>query len=1077
MTNITFNFETQNSYPDDALVAFSTKGDIYLAPTGMMESRKDLFTNKVVTDVQDDQERKELDEEEVGHMLSSLVELDEAEREIRAMRDNIQALLPQHIRSALTDIAAQGTTKLYVDCGIDAPEIPNTPSKTYTDQSTTTDLLPSPSPASAAPAPEPQEDSLAFINPGPTSNTSSSSLADSDYWDLTSSQNLKFRTPIERWSPNPRPKAFGEFTALWEEEIPALDLSGDGEEGMLTPSVSFECGLSDCRTRHGPALKAIMARWSALERDARVGDVVEDMYGPRALEEESGPVVGSVPQSTEPIESEPQPPLLASSAAGFQLPPAPEHALTLQDWQDVDDNPYDADHESLRGPGADDVDAGEYEAEINEEVKEHLMECKNDDSIDYDEEYDEGLLVNSGLEDDDARLSTDPETDPEAEVRSSTDDIDCGADSESEVGLPLLSLDELEAMSACADSDDQGQEKDMEAFEIYEDLRQDVQGPSIVAQESVDPLEIAPPLSGCPSTLTSPTSCLSPSYGYLGSLGNLSLHLEEFLVEQLGPEGAADDVEEAPNISLLFEYLEESELDEEDIPPEPEPTIRDDQAQEQEEESKEETEKHNEAPSLSPASEAAPADDGEVLEDLSLHPESFHSKPEEAHEQIDIVRDKLLERAEVPVVEDENDDIGDDFAAASRSTPSEESKVDIDSDVPPNLPNCEANEERSPVERSGIVQGKRRELDEVTPVEREPFKVEHHATGTSSELLTTRRPMTFVDTVWSGLLTDAKPVSGSEPSEADEDFDGVPPRLPNREDDKGRSLEERTTSSAAQGKRRELDEGPTTPEREPQVKRRGIRAIFATSPELLEKRATLTPVGTSRSGSPTDANPVSGFRLKLRNTGRLLHGAFKNQPDDLSYLSSTQPRNVPSPLWGAASLAPTEFSPAPAPVPTHPAHITSWRVQYVPRHTAASTTPSDTPTPTSLKRRTAYRPHGFWQTAVPSPGPASVCTPSATPAPVLASTGPRPSPRKKLFVPAAFLQSGAQAHSTTSNSPNKKKGLPGAGVLGNAIRALRSAKDSGVKEGKSKPGGADAEVNYALLMPKASSSKLYAKKK
>ncbi|KAG5646486.1 hypothetical protein DXG03_003251 [Asterophora parasitica] len=280
--------------------------------------------NKVATAVQDVQEHEELDEEEVGHMLSSLVHLDEAEHEIRMMPENIQALLLQHIRKALMDIAAEETT-------------------TYAIHSTTAELLPSPSPASAAPAPVPQKDSLAFINPAFTANTSSSSSAESDYWDLTLSQNLKSRTPIERWvlrspsyymyvSPNPRPKAFGEFSALWEEEIPALDLSGD-EEG--------DDGAVEC---------------AGEEWNARAGDVVEDMDGPSALEEESGPFVGH--QSTEPIESEPQSPVVISSAADFQRPQTPEHAST-QDQHDVNDNFYDADDESLT-PGSNAGDAGEY---------------------------------------------------------------------------------------------------------------------------------------------------------------------------------------------------------------------------------------------------------------------------------------------------------------------------------------------------------------------------------------------------------------------------------------------------------------------------------------------------------------------------------------------------------------------------------------------------------------------------------------------------------------------------------------------------------------------------------------------
>ncbi|KAG5641277.1 hypothetical protein DXG03_005581 [Asterophora parasitica] len=1006
--------------------------------------------SKVDIAAEDDEERKELDEEEIQHMLRSLVELDDAEYEIQVMRDNIQALLPQHVRQTLTETAGEETKKSYADRGVDAA-FPSTPAKVYVDQSATADLLPSPpppAPAALEPSPDPQEDSLATAN-----NSSSSSV---DLWDPQHATGSQVPYPHRALGSPPSYYMYG-FNAVWEEDILELDLGGgggDGQESMITPSVSFECGFSDCRMRHGPAFKAMMARSSAMERDARVV-AGESMDGPSALEV-SGPVVGSVPQSTEPIEFEPQSPLLISNAADFPLSQPSEHAL-LQDQHDVVFNPYDADDESSSSD-ADDGDAGENDEEI-EECGKVAENAEYDDSIEYDEECD----VDSGLEDEDAQLTTDPETGLEdLSIASEAEDpfltnIDCGVNNESDIELPPLSPDELKAMGIYEDSDNMGQEDDLAEFRVYEDPEHDVQEPPLIAGELVDPLQVPLPFSRCSSTLTSPATspsasysdldalkvplppsiCSSttspvtspsPSYDDFDSLGMLTLHLEEFLAEQLGVEGAADEVEVDPNISLLFEYLEESEDagEDEDIPPEPEPAIRDQEAEEKDCDDEEN-------PPLSPHSEIV--HDG-VLKHLSLPPELLHSEPVQADDnQVHVSRD------EVPEVEDENDGLGDDSPVASSSLPSEKSKVDVESNIPPDLLNPGKDEERPPGQ-SDIAQGKRMELDEVPIIPEQG--------GTSPEFLETRGTLIF-DTN-RGSPTDANPVSSlalCKNSKKVEDFDGVSPRPPSREDGEGR-YSEGITRSIAQGTRGELDEGPTTPEREPQAKRRGTRAIFASSPELLEKRATLTPVDTNRPGPLSDANPVSGFRLKLRSTGRLLHGAFKNQPEGIS--------------------------PVPAPPPTSPAYIAPWRTQLVPRDAPVPTpTQSDTPTPTSPKRRTAYRPHGLWQAAVPSSGPASVCTPTPTPAPVPTSTAARRPPRKKLFVPAAFLQSGAKTDSPP-NSPSKKKGLLGAGVLGNAIRALRSTKESAAKEGKAKPRGAvEAEVNYALLMPKALSSKFYAK--
>ncbi|KAG5646485.1 hypothetical protein DXG03_003250 [Asterophora parasitica] len=261
-----------------------------------------------------------------------------------------------------------------------------------------------------------------------------------------------------------------------------------------------------------------------------------------------------------------------------------------------------------------------------------------------------------------------------------------------------------------------GQEEGVEPLGVYKDSGQDDQAPSIVTEEFVDPLKIALPPSALTSPeLTSTPPAISPfqSSNEFEFLGMLSLCLEEFL-------------------------------------PDPGLAIRDDQAEEKEEE---------EEPSLLPHSEIAQADDDEVQDDLSSPPEPLHFKPVHAddYRQVDVVLDEVLEALVAPEAEDENDSIGDDSPVASRSAPSEESKVDVEihSDAPPNLPNGEEDEA---VESSDTAQGKRREFEErATPVKREPL-VGHHALATSSELLTTGETIAFVDTDWPGSPIDANPL-------------------------------------------------------------------------------------------------------------------------------------------------------------------------------------------------------------------------------------------------------------------------------------------------------------------------------
>ncbi|KAF5379375.1 hypothetical protein D9615_006649 [Tricholomella constricta] len=302
--------------------------------------------------------------------------------------------------------------------------------------------------------------------------------------------------------------------------------------------------------------------------------------------------------------------------------------------------------------------------------------------------------------------------------------------------------------------------------------------------------------------------------------------------------------------------------------------------------------------------------------------------------------------------------------------------------------------------------------------------------------------------------TDMKGALDSSTSKMDDGVDsgGETSPLTNREDDE-KSLDERKRRSViAQGKRREGlyededDEVPSTPknnrsrrpldsptsesaEHPTRTKKnlRGVSAIFGftpTAPELLQRRESLTPITTDANRKHSPSRSLPCFRmLKLKGTGRLLNGAWKPSSggNDSEAVSGSSPRKLKkmkpaTTLWGNATAY---GSPTPTPTPA-------------PTATATSTAPEIARSP----RKRVVFPSELWSSAAARELPA-----------------PEPAP---------------------SLSPGKK----GAGVWGNAMRALRLPKE--VTEPKKGAGisiAHDAKVNLALLMPKAVSAQIYYSRK